>query len=177
MSSILPDSTPQWEGHIRDTSYALRRIIPAFPGFRYGFLYGTQCKNRQVVCVPVSYGFRGDTRLCGVRDLCTEFWVPSVLPPNIGNSTLGQLRVDHFPYGSNVALEYSYTIFYVPQSSRPPETQINTCEPVTRAGVPWFGNVLVVRHGKMNPVIGVEEADAHLVDVILQSLIMAGALA
>lgn len=100
-------------------------------------------------------------------DLLTEHWVPSSGAPNVRNMSIGRLKVDSFPLGSTVKLPYSYTIFYVPQNALPPQTELNLCPPIVRAGVPWYGNILVMRHGTRKPVINMDRYDSRLVDVIV----------
>ncbi|KAJ6525413.1 hypothetical protein B0H19DRAFT_380843 [Mycena capillaripes] len=176
MASPVPDDTPETDSAVGVLLWKLRTDLPAFPGFKYGLLYGTHCRGRRMVPVPVDYGFQSDIRLATVNDLYTECWVPSTLPPHLGNSNVGRLRVNNFPLGSTVPLEFPYTVFYVPQNVLPAQTNLNTCPPIVHAGVDWYGNVLVIRHGKRNPVIGMEKWDARLVDVMLQNLISTGAL-
>ncbi|KAJ6557443.1 hypothetical protein B0H19DRAFT_1376230 [Mycena capillaripes] len=174
----MPDETPETDYAVSELSWILKSRDPKFPGFKYGYLYATECPSRRVVPVPVDYycGPVRTSRAATVNELFTECWVPSSQPPNISNMSVGRLYVDTFPLGSSFKLEFAYTIFYVPQHSIPPQTNLNTCKPVVRAGHPWFGNILVVRHGKRDPVIGVDRWDGLLVDVIVSSLISSGAL-
>lgn len=185
----MPDETPETDYAVSELSWVLKsrdpvspklsirlwyfltfeRFLQKFPGFKYGYLYATECPSRRVVPVPVDYycGPVRTSRAATVNELFTECWVPSSQPPNISNMSVGRLYVDTFPLGSSFKLEFAYTIFYVPQHSTPPQTNLNTCKPIVRAGRPWFGNILVVRHGKRDPVIGVDRWDGLLVDVIV----------
>ncbi|KAJ7939844.1 hypothetical protein B0H13DRAFT_1850048 [Mycena leptocephala] len=114
-------------------------------------------EDRRVVPIPIDYGFDQHVRLSTVEDLFTECWVPSSLPPNISNSSIGRLHVTTFPLNSGILLEFPYTVFYVPQNALPPQTQVNTCPYV-------------------DPVIGMDKWDGRLVDVIVASLISTSAL-
>lgn len=185
MASAVPDETPETASDIDHLSWFLKTqqrpvrfcyllasvifdlIFEIFCGFKYGFLYATQCKSRRVVPIPIDYGFDQHVRLSKVEDLFAECWVPSSLPPNIGNSSIGRLHVTTFPLDSGILLEFPYTVFYIPQNALPPQTLLNTCPCVVRAGTPWHGNILVVRHGKRDPVIGMDKWDGRLVDVIV----------
>ncbi|KAJ7488609.1 hypothetical protein B0H11DRAFT_2278519 [Mycena galericulata] len=159
------DLVPETDAEASELNYILRFWqTPRFPAFQYGFFYGTQCRSRKVVAVPVDLGIN---RLNSVNDLVTECWVPSTQAPNIRDMSLGRLRIDHFPYASGFKLDYSYTVFYVPQTSVPAHIPLNRCPPIERAQIPWYGNILVVRHGRRKPVINVDPMDARLVDLII----------
>ncbi|KAJ7825155.1 hypothetical protein B0H13DRAFT_2375083 [Mycena leptocephala] len=175
MASAVPDETPETASDIDRLSRFLKtQHRPIFCGFKYGFLYATQCKSRRVVPIPIDYGFDQHVRLSTVEDLFTECWVPSSLPPNISNSSIGRLHVTTFPLNSGILLEFPYTVFYIPQNALPPQTQVTTCPYVVRAGTPWHGNILVVRHGKRDLVIGMDKWDGRLVDVIVARLVKIG---
>ncbi|KAJ7725231.1 hypothetical protein DFH07DRAFT_783065 [Mycena maculata] len=163
----IPDLVPETDTEASELNYILRFCqTPRFPTFKYGFFYGTRCRSRKVVAVPVDLGI---DRLNSVNDLVTECWVPSTQAPNIRDMSLGRLRIDHFPYASDFKLDYSYTVFYVPQTSVPAHIPVNRCPAIERAQIPWYGNILVVRHGHRNPVINVDPMDARLVDLIIAS--------
>ncbi|KAJ7748834.1 hypothetical protein DFH07DRAFT_962038 [Mycena maculata] len=175
MASVnIIDDMPKTDIETIERYYALRHLqVPAFPGFQYGFFYGTQCRSRRLVGVPIDHGV---DRLMSINDLYTECWVPSNQAPNIRNMNIGRLYVDTFPLGSTLRLDYAYTIFYVPQRGISTHVPLNTCPPILRANVPWYGNILVVRHGRRKPVINVDFMDAHLIELILASFIADGIL-
>ncbi|KAJ6580304.1 hypothetical protein B0H10DRAFT_905118 [Mycena sp. CBHHK59/15] len=176
MAPPLPDETPEAELAVSELAWMLKNKSPRFPGFKYGYLYASCCTSRRIVPIPVDYGFSGHVRYSSANDLFTECWVPSSLPPNVCDMSIGRLYVDTFPLGSSFKLEFAYTVFYVPQQSLPHQTNLNRCRPVVHAGVPWYGNILVVRHGKRDPLIGIDRRDGHLVDVIIASLISTRAI-
>ncbi|KAJ7884807.1 hypothetical protein B0H14DRAFT_3740885 [Mycena olivaceomarginata] len=81
--------------------------------------------------------------------------------------SVGRVVVETVPLGSTFQLPYAYTIFFVPQDALPLGTALNECPPIVRAGVPWYGNILVVRHGIRKPVRNMDHGDTRLVDTIV----------
>ncbi|KAK6984012.1 hypothetical protein R3P38DRAFT_2576929, partial [Favolaschia claudopus] len=132
-----------------------------YPGQQYGLLYATCSTTRRTVRVPHDYGVE---KIESTDDVLTSIYVPSNAPPNLKDTSRGRYRVDTF---GGIKLPYAYTIFYAPQTDLPPNTLLNECPPVKQAGVPWYGNILVMRHGSRKAVINVKECDALLVDVIV----------
>ncbi|KAJ6554134.1 hypothetical protein B0H10DRAFT_2123487 [Mycena sp. CBHHK59/15] len=172
---LIPEIGPQTDAEASELYYELCLVRnPPFKSFQYGTFYGTGCRTRRVVAIPIDLGI---DRLMSVDDLYTDCWVPSGQGPNICDMSIGRLRVDNFPIGSPLPLDYSYTIFYIPQTDLPAWIPLNTCPPVVRAGVPWYGNILVVRHGRRKAVVNIEDYDARLVDLIVASFILDGTLA
>ncbi|KAJ6447544.1 hypothetical protein C8R45DRAFT_1115833 [Mycena sanguinolenta] len=174
--SLAIDDTPKTDEEVTDLYLKLRNMEPAFPGFKYGLLYASGTTGSRPVPIPVDHSFDQPIRLSSIDDLLTEFWVASPLPPNIVNMALGRLYIDTFPVDSSFRLEFPYTVYYTPQTVLPSNTPLNSCAPILRANLPWYGNILVVRHGKRDPVVGMTRWDYRLVDVILQSLISTGRL-
>lgn len=79
---------------------------------------------------------------------------------------IGRILVDKFP-NTRIPLEFSYTIIFVPSTYTLPGS-VNKC-PVFRCEKQWYGNILVVKHGKRKPVINMEAEDASLVDNIVNA--------
>ncbi|KAK7016616.1 hypothetical protein R3P38DRAFT_2541929, partial [Favolaschia claudopus] len=129
-----------------------------YPGQQYGLLYATCSTMRRTVRVPHDYGVE---KIESTDDVLTNIYVPANAPPNLRDTSRGRYRVDTF---GGVKLPYAYSIFYAP---------------VKNAGIPWYGNILVMRYGIRKAVINLKECDALLVDVIvaryglLQSLVRA----
>ncbi|KAJ6623252.1 hypothetical protein B0H10DRAFT_2010641 [Mycena sp. CBHHK59/15] len=174
MSLARVDETPQTEDDVVDLGFILKTAVPAFPSFQYGYFYGTNCDSRRVVSVPMDYGV---LKPASVNDLFTECWVPSFQAPNVHNMSIGRLTVDSFPPGSTFKMPFVYTLFWVPQDTLPLQPRRNTCPAVLLAGVPWYCNILVVRHGTRKPIISMDRWDAHLVDIIVASFISTGVIA
>ncbi|KAK6967139.1 hypothetical protein R3P38DRAFT_2589377 [Favolaschia claudopus] len=157
----LPRSPPETEDEIDEMTVSVSLLVPKYPGVQYALLYATQSSIRRTVRVPVSYGV---DKIESTDDILTELYIPTTAPPNLRYTSRGRFRIEAF---GGVPLPYAYTIFYAPQSDLPPNTNVNECPPVKRAGITWYGNILVVRHGLRKAVINVAEKDALLVDVII----------
>ncbi|KAJ7154984.1 hypothetical protein C8R43DRAFT_1126374 [Mycena crocata] len=160
MTSHAPPAT---DDQITNIFMAVRRRMPAFPGFKYGFVYGTASSKRRSVAVPINYGVE---RLTSENQLFVSVWVPNpALMGNVVDMDVGKLTVTAHPPDSNNKLPFAYSIFYVPPG-RSLTGARNKC-PHLRAGVDWIDNILVVKHGKRDAVINVEDSDAMLVDSIV----------
>ncbi|KAJ7162723.1 hypothetical protein C8R43DRAFT_1123394 [Mycena crocata] len=162
---------PATYDEVTEVYMSVRRREPQFPGFCYGFLYATQCVKRRRVAIPYNYGV---AKLASVNDLFVHVWVPRSTPSqSVVDRTVGRLILSHFP-GTAVPLEFSYSIVYVSPSSSLPE-QPNGCT-ILRGPDQWYGNILVVKHGKRKPAINMEREDTFLVDNLVNACINLGLL-
>ncbi|KAJ7819541.1 hypothetical protein B0H13DRAFT_1921717 [Mycena leptocephala] len=93
---------------------------------------------------------------------------PPVPSSSVIDMGIGRILVDKFP-NTRIPLEFSYTIIFVPSTYTLPGS-VNKC-PVFRCEKQWYGNILVVKHGKRKPVINMEAEDASLVDNIVNATI------
>ncbi|KAJ7120673.1 hypothetical protein C8R43DRAFT_1136624 [Mycena crocata] len=151
---MLP--VPATEAEISERYYALRSVPQGFPGFAYALLYATDCSKRRVVAVPWKTGV---SQVLSPNDLVLDAWLPR---------DTDTVRVHHFP-GSNVPLEFQYTIVFVPRDFQD-EDRVNTCKSL-RSTKAWHDNVLVIKHGKRKAIIGMEREDSSLVDMIVSEFI------
>ncbi|KAJ7177014.1 hypothetical protein C8R46DRAFT_1213575 [Mycena filopes] len=160
---------PATDTEVTDLYMNIRRREPRFPGFAYGFLYATGSRQRRTVAVPYNYGV---LKLVSTNDLHVHAWVPNTsMGHHMVDKSVGRILVSTLP-GSNVPLEFQYSIIYVPPNALPPFPS-NACRSI-RGSTQWHGNVLVLKHGKRKAVINMEKEDAFLVDSILSSLSVAG---
>ncbi|KAJ7130745.1 hypothetical protein C8R43DRAFT_1133835 [Mycena crocata] len=160
MTSNMPPAT---DSQITNIFMAVRRREPAFPGFKYGFLYGTSATKRRSVAVPINYGVG---RLTSENQLFVSVWVPNpALMGNVVDMDVGKFTVTAYPPNSDNTLPFAYSIFYVPPG-RSLTGARNTCPHIT-AGADWVDNILVIKHGKRDAVINVVDEDAMLVDSIV----------
>ncbi|KAJ7156445.1 hypothetical protein C8R43DRAFT_1125643 [Mycena crocata] len=156
---------------LRPDQLRLPDSIHRFPGCCYGFLYATQSIKRRRVAVPYNYGV---DKLTSVNDLFVHVWVPRPTSSrSLVDLSVGRLTLNHFP-GTDVPLEFSYSIIYVPPSS-PVNSEANVCS-ILRGPDEWRGNVLVVKHGKRKAVINMEREDTFLVDNLVNACINLGLL-
>ncbi|KAJ7657397.1 hypothetical protein DFH06DRAFT_1131885 [Mycena polygramma] len=148
---------PHTDDEVTNVYMNVRRQKPTFPGFAYGFLYATGSTKRRTVAVPYNFGV---TKLESANDF--------EVSASVVDMGVGRIQVDNLP-NTDTALEFSYSIIYVPPSS-PGNVRVarNRC-PALRTDVDWRGNILVVKHGKRKAIINVEPEDASLVDGIVNA--------
>ncbi|KAJ7649353.1 hypothetical protein DFH06DRAFT_1134974 [Mycena polygramma] len=161
---------PSTDLEISDLYFDLRyNYSPPFPGFQYGFLYGTESRERRTVAVPINHGVG---KLTSINQLRVHSWVPNTSGSgNVVNMAVGRVKVTRL---MAMPLEYAYTIIYVPPTTAA-STPVNTC-PVLKDEPEWHGNILVVKHGKKKVVINVDPEDGRLVDLMIRTHIRYGLL-
>jgi hypothetical protein len=137
----------------------------SFPGFAYGYVYGTDSQKRRTIAIPYNYGV---TKLESVNDLYVHAWVPVTGPANVADMSVGHLIVKTMP-NSCVPLKFQYSIFYVPQEEGREDYVNGCCALLTKK--PWRGNILVVKRGKRKAAINMEREDAFLVDTLVSKCV------
>ncbi|KAJ7270195.1 hypothetical protein C8J57DRAFT_1303541 [Mycena rebaudengoi] len=148
--------------------WTLRESQPPFPSFQYGYLYATNSEGRRNVAVPVHHDV---ARLSSLDDLITTLWVPR----GTGRTQEHRrVRVTEYPPLSGLILEYPYTIIFVPPSRRPGGPINNN--PDLRTSVRWYGNILVLKHGKRKAVVNMLESEGKFIDNIVACHIELGML-
>ncbi|KAJ7148133.1 hypothetical protein C8R43DRAFT_1129276 [Mycena crocata] len=164
------DMIPATYDEVTEVYLSIRRREPRFPGYCYGFLYASGCVRRRRVAVPYNYGVE---KISSPNDLFVHVWVPRpTSSPCLVDRSIGRLTISHSP-GTNVPLEFKYSIIYVPPTSPIHGAgELNQC--VELRGGQWFGNILVVKHGKRKAVINMEQEDTFLVDNLVSACIEAG---
>jgi hypothetical protein len=122
-------------------------------------LYATDSAERRNVAVPLRHGVE---RLTGIDDLIINMWIPRSLAQY---SDCRHVRVTEYPPQSSLQLANDYTILFVPPSRRP-GTPLNE-NPALRTSVPWFGNILVLKHGQRKPIINMLKSEGMFIDNIV----------
>ncbi|KAJ7237598.1 hypothetical protein C8J57DRAFT_1529147 [Mycena rebaudengoi] len=149
---------PHTDDNVIELYLTARSLGPPSTSPQYGFLYATDSAARRNVAIPFQHPMNTPF---SIEDLLLNIWVPH----GVGRSEFHGVRVSEYSLGTGLLLEHEFTIFFVPPS-RHPTMPINHNRSLCTT-VPWYGNVLVVKHGTCKPVINVIESEGKLIDNIV----------